>query len=213
MTRHFAMGPLALVLASFAALGAAGCEPGAGEGDVEGTLTVPRCEDGEPLPADYALEPDFFAADFFTPDDELDDGVAIRVQNGTDFSLRGTDALVFTIDNDRTRALAEAVAAAGTEGTTVDVSPGGTVQAALRLYATCPDLFGDFQGVGTITFTSFSPPPDDADDYLRIEIGDRLAATFELTTITDLRDGGSIGALSGSFDFVVDRRPGTTGFP
>jgi hypothetical protein len=196
----------------------AGCV-GSGRGEVTGSISVAPCSDDEASFADgsYSLDPDFFVCDFahadFIDHGEADDSLSIHIQNGSDVTLRETDGLVFIIDDDQTRAVAEAVQAGGRSGATMDISPGGTVQANFRFYGTCPDLFGNFQGIGSITFSHFPAPPEKASDPFRVELGQRIAGSFELGTIVDLRGGSTIGSLSGYFDFTIARGSGSTLFP
>jgi hypothetical protein len=197
---------------------------GGGRGSVTGSIDVQPCDPDVNkrhfVMPHYSLDPNYFFADFYAPDCDpneaycpFDEGLSIHIQNGTDYTLRDSDGLIFNIDNDMTRKVALMVKAGGKAGATVDVSPGGTVQANFRLYGTCPILYGDFQGVGNITFTSFPAPPKKATDAFTVELGTRLTGTFELTTIDNIRDGGSIGDLTGFFDFYIERGAGSTLFP
>src|SRR5262249_3448917 len=129
----------------------------------------------------------------------------------SDRTLRLNDALIFNVP--QATAVRVARSAAGGSAA-VEIGPAGPVEASLRLYATCPDLFRRLEATrGTITFTRFPPPPAAPAQPFQVHHGDELEATFELDEISDLETGEAVGAMSGRFAFTIRRGPGSSPFP
>lgn len=182
-----ARSPLfAVVLAVGVAALAYGCNPGAGTGQVTGTLTATDCGYvNEP----YALDPDFFVAE------GLLDGLHIRIQRGSDLPLRSDGLWIDVLSSD----------AIGL-GTPVPVATGSrddAVKVSMYFNETCPVRRHEapvlLQGIGgTVTFTQLYDPG--------VEDEPNIVGTLDAIELVDPATPTTRRAImSGHFDFVFNR--------
>jgi hypothetical protein len=192
----------------------AGCQIGAGTGQVAGTVYLRSCANDTGLgtlaaPAAYTMNPTFFAAaptlDFSRPFPM--NRLSIRVQpDGR--RIEEADVLLITI--------ASVGQVAAVQGQAISVGPDTNTRASLVLTNSCPQAEVQMELDGSITFSAFGGAQAGAmpaADF-SIDFGDHLAATFSFD-IVDRRAivlGGTAGIttdptagghIDGNFDFIV----------
>jgi hypothetical protein len=178
-----------LAAAIGAGVACASCNPGAGQGAIEGTLTVFDCG----LDGPYSLAPDFFTAEGVL------DGLSIRAQRGSDLVVYSDGLFVEVLDAtfiSRERLGLPLRVSTSTSRETARVS--------MYLNATCP--FGRRErpvvltGVsGTVTFEDvYVPTSDDATPRIVLRLEDvRLTDSGAPTT--------RFGIVHGWIDLVYNR--------
>ncbi len=176
------------------------CVEPPGSGQIQGSLNIPGCEDGEELsyqcdlntPVEecsaFRLDPDFFSL-------ELEDEHAlIRIQKGGR-RFGEVDGLLLEIQDIRRLR--------GNLERSISIKPQGEIRASLLLFERCRDSTQSFQLQGELRFLRFG-----------VEDGDQI--TGELLWL-EVRDGRRVehllGVLRGEFDFEVRRGPLYTSFP
>ncbi len=173
------------------------CNPGAGEGEVGGVVTVRDCG---LVDAPWALEPDFFVAE------GLRDGLHLRIQRGSDLPLR-SDGL--WIDVLSSRGILEAG-----RGTPIPVATGSrddALKVSLYLNATCPALRHEapvlLEGVGgTVTFAEVYDPAAGGSPAI-------VGTLDDVTLVDPAAPEARRATLSGSFDFLYNRGRPAQRFP
>ncbi len=173
-----------------------GCAEHQGVGHVQGSLTVPGCDDDADLDARCAASVDPLACtafdlgvDFFTVEG-LEPVAVIRMQRGGE-PFAQTDGLLLEIRDARLLR--------GNLGAPVPVGPDENVRAALGLFARCPDATQNFELSGEVTFDAFG-----------VGKGDAVRGTIDRLEVRDGRTespGRVLGVLHGDFDFTLRKGP------
>jgi hypothetical protein len=180
---------LVALLAAAGAVASGSCNPGAGAGELTGTMTIADCGLYD---ASYDLEPDFFIAEGVLS------GLHLRIQRGSDLPLR-SDGLWIDV------ASSAAIVDLGL-GTPVPVAADSredAVKVSMYFNDTCrvsrhvaPAVL---EGVGgTVTFTKIYVPGGDS--LLNI------VGTLDAVELVDPASPTTRHAvISGSFDFIYNR--------
>lgn len=188
-TPRFSAALAVAMLAVGAAMAVYGCNPGAGTGQVSGTLTLTDCGI---VNQPYALDPDFFIAE------GLLHGLHIRMQHGSDLPLRSDGLWIDVLSS-------QAIIDLGL-GTPVPVaseSREDAIKISMYFNATCPVIRHEAPAVlegigGTITFRQIYDPDSDGTP--------NIVGTLDAVELVDPSAPATRRAtMSGDFDFVYNR--------
>lgn len=191
-----------------AALVVASCNPGAGAGEVTGTIAIASCENGT---RDYVLSPTFFSAEGTL------DALHIRIQRGSDMS-HDSDGVYIDVQNAGAiytqlhGMIAMGVVAPEVTVPVADPASSTGVSLTLYLAESCPAGRGTVAtvlpsraGVGSVTFKAIYSPSDPSSTTA-------ITGHFDDVVFQDPADVAACGTgstrcarLSGWFDFIYNR--------